>query len=407
MVSLHPMIRLSFLAPVPPLCAALAFGLSLAGLALGGNPALADESAKQEESAETEEGAKQDEGAETNETAADASAPLQEAVDLLDQARLQEAFRLLTREYIHHDQLDALEINRAALQGLLERLAFGAMLLTEEERSSRDSPHAFHRAEINAATAYLRFGRYNASEVEALDEALASFAGSDSLEHLVLDLRSPQATADFAIAAEILSRFRPPNELLFKIRRPGNERATLFVSSPVRSSWNKNLVILVDRDTGNVGEIIAAVLKRESECLIVGEATPGLTVEYRDVPLDEGLTLRFAIADVVLEDDSSLFQVGIAPDIETETPAEVKARVFRETEQGAELADFVYFKQRPRMNEAALVARTDPELDFWLLRSAKRPTPWDQPPPLDRVLLQAVDLLDTTRFLESGRRTRR
>jgi len=339
--------------------------------------------------------------------AADEPARLRDSIDSLEQSHLQEAFRLLTREYIHHEQLDPLEVNRAALQGMLDRLAFGAMLLTDEERSSRDSPHRFHRDEINTTTAYLRFGRYDESEVEALDQALAHFSGLGDLEHLVLDLRSPQATADFAIAAEILSRFRPPNELLFKIRRPGNERATLFVSKPVGSSWTKNLVLLVDRETGNVGEIIAAVLRRETGCLVVGETTPGLTVEYRDVAIADKLTLRFAIAEVALEDDSSIFQTGIAPDIETATPAETKTRVFRETEQGLPVADLVYLKQRPRMNEAALVAGTDPELDYYLLRSSKRPTPWDEPPLQDRVLRQAVDLLDTTGFLESGRRPRR
>ena len=51
------------------------------------------------------------------------------------------------------------------------------------------------------------------------------------------------------------------------------------------------------------------------------------------------------------------------------------------------------------MNEAALVAGTDPELDYYVARSNKRDTPWDKPMLRDRVLRQAVDLLAVTSFL--------
>lgn len=335
---------------------------------------------------------------------ADAPEKLQELIDTLDQSSLQEAFRLLTSDYIHERRLDPLEINRAALQGMLKRLEFGAMLLTEKGLSERNSPFLFHATQLNKDTAYVRPGRFNEAGLQMLDASLAEFSKEEDLENLILDLRSPQATADFAIASNILSRFRPPNELLFKIRRPDNDRPTLFVSQVVPHSWSGNLILLVDRETGNVGEIIAAVLKRETGCLVIGEATPGLTVEYRDVPIGEDRILRYAIAEVVLEDDSSIFQKGIQPDIETPTVLASKRGIFRETQQGKPLGEYIYLKQRPRMNEAALVAGTDPEIDYFLLRSNNKPTPWDKPPLQDRALQQAVDLLLTSSFLDSARK---
>ncbi len=327
--------------------------------------------------------------------------PLGELVDTLDQAALQEAFRLLTKDYIQESDLGPLEINRAALQGLLERLDFGAMLLTEKTRAERDSPFAFHHARVHETVGYVRFGRYTEEEVAKFDAALKELQAEKATTHLLLDLRSPQAQAEFAIAARILSRFRPPNELLFKIRRPGNDRPTLFVSAPEADSCRLQPVLLVDGETGNVGEIIAAVLKRETGCLVIGEPTPGLAVEYRDVPLGEDRILRYAIAEVVLEDDSSIFRSGIAPDLLTPTEAKTKHAIYRAVDGGKPLAEFLFQQQRPRMNEAALVAGTDPEIDYYLLLSQNKPTPWDQPPLQDRALQQAVDLLDTTRFLES------
>lgn len=331
---------------------------------------------------------------------------LREKVDSLGQDSLQEAFRLLTKDYIQHESLDSLEINRSALQGLLDRLDFGAMLLTEKGRESRNSPFQFLHTQIGDSIGYVRFGRFDQEGVEDLDAAIAEFRGEEEIKALIIDLRSPQAQADFAIASQILSRFRPPNELLFKIRRPGNDRPTLFVSQAAELNWQKGIILLVDQETGNVGEIIAAVLKRETDCLIIGEKTPGLTVEYRDVAIDEDRILRYAIAEVVLEDNTSIFQKGIEPDIFTPTPHEAKQLIYRETQNGEPLATFLFQKQRPRMNEAALVAGTDPEIDYYLLRSNRKPTPWDTPPPQDRALQQAVDLLTTHTFLNPEKKRR-
>lgn len=330
---------------------------------------------------------------------------LEGLVDTLDQSALQKAFRILTRDSIQGGDLDPLEVNRAALQGMIERLDFGAMLLTEKSRAERNSPFAFHHSRVDASTVYIRFGRFTEEEVAKFDAALKELQAEDGTTHLILDLRSPQAQAEFAIAAKLLSRFRPPNELLFKIRRPGNDRPTLFVSTPEAVSCRLRPVLLVDAETGNVGEVIAAVLRRKSGGLVVGEATPGLAVEYRDVPLGDDRILRYAVAEVVLEDESSIFRGGVQPDLVTATAAKTKHEIYRAVDGGKPLVDFLFEKERPRMNEAALVAGTDPEIDYYLLISQNRPTPWDQPPPQDRVLKQAVDLLGTTRFL-GGERSR-
>ena len=339
--------------------------------------------------------------------AADHPKRLRELIDTLDQSSMQEAFRLLTKDYIQHDKLDDLEVNRAALQGMLSRLDFGAMLLTEKSRAERDSPFVFYHSKINREIGYIRFGRYEEAELAKFDAAIKDFNDSKGLDHLILDLRSPQAQSEFSIAAQILSRFRGPNALLFKIRRPGNDRPSLFVSTGVASGWRKNIILLVDSETGNVGEIIAAVLKRETGCLIIGEQTSGLTVEYRDVPVGEDRILRYAIAEVVLEDDSSIFKKGVAPDITSVTVPKTKYDIYSAIDKGTPLNDFLFQKQRPRMNEAALVSGTDPEIDYYLLLSQDKPTPWDRPPLQDRSLQQAVDLLETTHFLEPSRKEKR
>lgn len=323
---------------------------------------------------------------------------LPDLIDALPQESLQEAFRLLREDYIKRDTLSFLELNRSALQGLLERLEFGATLLTRESREARDSPFLFHSEKLSKTLGYVRFGRFRKEEVTELDKALVRFGDEPDLRTLILDLRSPQRQADFDIAASILSRFRPEGELLFKIRRPRDERPQLFLAKTARKQWDGPVIVLIDRETGNVGEIIAAVLKNRDGSLLVGEPTIGMTVEYRDVPIGEDRILRYGVAEVVLPDDSSLFRVGLTPDIRTPASTKVKQAIFRETREHP-LSDFIFEKQRPRLNEAALVAGTDPELDYYVAKSNNRPTEWDRPRLRDRTLNQAVDLLTAEGFV--------
>lgn len=327
-------------------------------------------------------------------------------VNGLTQGNLQEAFRLLRTEYIKREDLDYLAVNRAAMQGILERLEFGAMLLTEAQRSARDSPYRYLSDRISSEIVYTRFGKFSRDELSRFDEDLSIWRTDEKVKTLVLDLRSPQIQADFGIASEILSRFRPPNELLFKIRRPGNDRAVLFSSRPNATSWGKETLLLVDSETGNVGEIIAAVLQRKNNSLVVGEKSRGLNVEYRDVSIGDDRILRYAIAEVILEDESSIFQVGVTPDLPTPSKLNSKHEVFEAVDKGRDLKDFLFRIERPRMNEAALVAGTDPELEYYLAKSNQEETKWDIFPPEDKVLQKAVDILRSRDYLDSARRKR-
>ena len=338
--------------------------------------------------------------AENPATGSKASARVNSIIDQMPQSSLQEAFRHLKEEYIKKEILTYDELNRAALQGLLERLDFGATLLTKSSRAASNSPFHFIAQPLTKEAAYIRPGQFTADEIVELDKALNTFNSDPKLHTLILDLRSPQSQANFDVAAQFLSRFLQADQLLFKNKHPDQERPHLFFSKDAPQRWGRSLILLIDRETGNVGEIIAAVIKQRTGCLIIGEKTPGLTVEYRDVSLGDNRILRYAIAEIVLDDDTSLFQKGVKPDLVSIFDKKSKHAVFKKSEK-AKLKSFIFENQRPRMNEAALVAGTDPELDYYLDRTAGRATAFDKKPLQDRVLQQAVDYLTTTHFLHS------
>ncbi len=320
-----------------------------------------------------------------------------ERIDGLSQDALQQAVRILKRDYIRPEALSYEELNKAAFEGLLRRLAFGAQLVNANaDEEPQDGKIEFFSELITPKTGYIRLASFHEDEIAHLDEALLAFDEAEA-ETLVLDLRVPAPTARFDAAARILDRFVPTNTLLFKIQKPGQTRPELFFSQVSSTRWRgSRLLLLTDSETPNAGEIIAAVIDANRQCFVVGGPTKGLTVQYQQIPLDETTLLRFAVAEVVLADDTSLFQTGVQPDFAVAEDLESKHKVFAASQAGP-LQRYLFEQARPRINEAALVHATDPELDYHLARARGEITQFDRVPLQDRTLQRALDLLTALR----------
>ncbi len=320
-----------------------------------------------------------------------------ELVDMLTQSNLQETFRILLRDYIQHDQLSHLEINRAALEGILDRLGLGAELVP---RSSENGGTA---AEFKSVSELLKgdigYFRPAGFDKEAAAEADAVIEKFKDSKTLILDLRTPMPDADFGGTTGFLSRFCPSNTVLFKIRKPDDSKPRVFLSKNAKR-WSGELILLVDPDTSNVAETVAAVINHFNETFVVGEQTAGRTVQYQRVNIGDGTALRFAVAEVVMPDDTSHFQKGIEPHLVSRTKLETKRSVFEKSAKEG-VAKFIYDRERPFLSEAALVAGTNPELPLELAKTAGKPSEFDHIPLQDRTLQQAVELITARRFLNS------
>lgn len=323
-------------------------------------------------------------------------------VDQLDQAALQEAFQVLKSGYIRQDAFSYEEINRAALDGLLRRLQFGAELVPAQRATSEaESPQPrFHAEPLAAAVGYVRFQTFAQEELSLLDEWLGKFQSSGA-KTLILDLRMPGNGTAIETAARILDRFVNPNTILFKVQKPREDRPRLYVSQVTDVRWRGALVALIDSESSPAAELIAAVLSREQNAFLAGSPTPGQTVEYEEVPLSASVHLRFAVAEIVLGDGSSLFRKGLKPHFPVVTEPARKHRIFAASSLGpqATLTSFILDRARPRMNEAALVKAADPELDYYVARSRGDRTQFDQVPLQDETLQRTLDLLTTVDFM--------
>jgi len=317
------------------------------------------------------------------------------AVDALSDAELDDVIRLLKDNYIKPDALSEAEQRRAAVQGLLDRLAPGAAIV-ESSPNSESAVSPFRAEILDNRIGYVRLGAINPENVGELDASLQKFTSS-KLSALVLDLRATPTGNDFEQTAEICRRFCPKGKVLFSVKKP-NIKQEQILTSKDDPKFHGILVALVDRATAGNAEVIAAVLRTHVNALVIGQQTRGEAAEFSEFPLSNGRVLRVAVAEVSLPDSVPVFPGGVKPDLAIDVPDETTEKVLKqELEKG--VSESVFESERPRLNEAALVAGTNPELDAAQLAQKNR-AERAAAPVRDVALQRAVDFITTISIYE-------
>jgi Peptidase family S41 len=314
----------------------------------------------------------------------------EQLVNSLSSADLQAVIALLKSNFTNPDAITDTELNRATIQGLMVRLPHGLMLLPNRESAAMEAPIAFYSEILDGHIGYLRLGSLNSANLQALDKSLGSFAAK-KVDALVIDLRASQATNDFAMAAEFAKRFCPKGKPLFTLRKPAAWEDRVF-NSDRDLAFRGLIMVLTDGDTAGAAEALADALRFYDKGLIMGQPTAGRAVEYSDLPLPSGKILRVAVAEIVSAEGHSLFLEGIKPDVPVEMSMVDKRQIFQlSSEKG--MGPFVYEAGRPHMNEAALLAGTNPEVEAAETAQQRRGRAPEKPPTHDPVLQRALDVI--------------
>jgi hypothetical protein len=328
---------------------------------------------------------------------------LRDAIDELPEADLKELIPILKENYVAPDKLNDLAISRATAQGIFDRFAPGILLSTAPQgEGNAESP--FRSEILDQRVGYVRIGALTDAHLGELDSALKLFT-ERTLPALIVDLRPTPAGSHFELAARICERFCPKGRVLFTVRRPHSQQE-LILTSKQDPVFKGVVVTLTDSDTAGAAEVIAAVLRTQAKALVIGEQTRGEAVEYSDVPLPSGRKIRVAVAEVALPENVLVFPGGVQPDVAIDVAREDTLAVLKAgLERG--VGPLVTETERPRMNEAALVAGTNPELEA--ARTAQGSKPRNSPSALRDVVLQrALDAITTISLFEQkpGRSSR-
>lgn len=309
-------------------------------------------------------------------------------INILGETQIEAATNALREGFVQPSALGERELRRAQFAGLLQRLGTGVELgLDSEKKSAAATP--FLGEIIDGRIGYLRPQAINAGDLAQLDALLADFS-QKNIQAVILDLRGVEFGSDFEAAAEMARRFTPKGTLLFRLDRPGAKQERLFTANqdPV---FQGILVVLTGPRTAGAAEVVAGVLRISANAILLGDTTAGTPVEYQVLQLGGGVVMRFAVAEAVLGNDQRFFQKGLAVDLRVESDPVQEQEIFRlSAERG--VSDFVFEKERPRMNEAALIANANPEIE-----SSSSP---QTAPLLDKPLQRAVDIVTAMQLFQ-------
>ena len=304
-------------------------------------------------------------------------------------ADLQQAIQLLKSNYINPEALNEAELNRAMLSGVLTRLGHGVMLLPARPPEVSEATNPFFGEILDGHIGYVRLGALTPANLQALDTNLQTYAAK-KIDAIVIDLRASPVTNDFAVAAEFAKRFCGKGKPLFALRKAGGKQDRVFTSDR-DSAYQGLTIVLADADTAGPAEAVAGVVRLHTKALIIGQPTAGCAVEYSDLPLNGGRVLRTAVSEALLPENQALFPGGLKPDLPVELPAPDKRQIFLQSAQSG-MSQFVFENERPHLNEAALLAGRNPEIDA-LEVSQRRGRNSEKPVPRDLVLQRAVDVV--------------
>ncbi len=325
--------------------------------------------------------------------AADTPAPtLRETVNSLDAPQVQKAVEALQANFLSPSALDESSKQKALLEGLLRRLAPGASIVTAESAEAHPEPVPFLAEILDDRAGYIRPGKLDAETLSQLDASLANFS-EKKLPAVILDLRAVAGGSEFESAADFARRFCPKGRMLFSIQKPSAKQERILTSNQ-GPAFEGIIVVLTDPDTSGAAEALAATLRINAGAMIVGSDTAGEAVEFSEVPLGGGKILRVAVSQVVLSENATIFPGGVKPDIAISLPSGVLAEI-QAAAKDKGVSQFVFDSERPRLNEAALIASTNPEIESTRDRA--------RPPLRDTVLQRAMDLVTAVSFYKRQR----
>lgn len=306
------------------------------------------------------------------------------------------------------------ELNRAAVNGLLNELPSRAVLVTNNAQNEVGSNlvSVSKSSVFENAFGYFRIGKIERGLNDDFKTSLQKMLLTNKLKGLVLDLRYASGT-DYGAAAKIA-------DLFVKTERPllrwGENSASATAKTNVISL---PLAILVNHQTSGAAEALAGVLREVQVGLIIGTNTAGQASVFKEFPLSNGQQLKIASAPVKLGNGREIAAEGLKADIELslsdadekafyENPYRElpKAILFSASDTNNPAASSSTNRPRRRLNEAELVRLQregiSPDQEF-VETTGKNLEP-GKPVLSDPALVRALDLLKGLAVLQQSRR---
>ena len=301
------------------------------------------------------------------------------------------------------------ELNRAAVDGLLEKLSARAWVVDSAGKTvlETNSVPISSSAILDENYGYIRVARVGARLPGEFARSLEKLAATNKLKGLVVDLRFAGG-GDYAAAASVADHFLASEQALLDWGQG------VVKSTGKTNAFRLPVAVLVNQFTSGAAEALAAALRQTDVALLIGTNTAGQASMTKDFPLSNGQTLRVAVSPVraghgvLVERLHPDIQVAVKPEDERDYFTDAYRVLSKSGGTGTttNLASLTVTNRPPRkrLNEAELVRmlRAGESLDEEMAKA----TPGAEavkPVIADPALARALDLL---KALAVVRRTR-
>jgi hypothetical protein len=316
-------------------------------------------------------------------------------VDQIGATQFQEILNQLRSNYVDPTAVNGQALDQVAMIELLSKLGPGVRLRSRSELEKPTTARPFRSEILNDRFGYIRCGTLNQTTMVKLDDALGSFR-NQNVRGVIVDLRTTPESTDYHLAGELISRFVPKGTLAYRIVSTKADQERSF-SSTLDPLYQGPLAVLIDQDTAGAAEVIAAALKVKAHALLIGQKSTGSAAEYQSYPVGNNLLLAMAVTQVQVPNYPAIFPIGVQPDILVSQPAEQERSILIETDNQSS-APFITDEPRQHLNEAALVAGTNPELDAYEAQRSGQSQPAKSK---DSMLQRGVDFLITVNLYKA------
>ncbi|MEY4388038.1 MAG: hypothetical protein RLY20_3321 [Verrucomicrobiota bacterium] len=289
-------------------------------------------------------------------------------------------------------------VNRAALEGLVAALKGRVTIVTNVVGvATNKAPLVSRQNVFDDGIGYVRVDRFGAGLASEVEAAVKGFGASNKLSGLVLDLRFAGGD-DYTAATGVVDLFLKTEVPLL------NAGKGLLSSHEKTNSFHFPVVALVNGETSEAAEALAAMLRQTGAGLLLGGRTSGRAGVREDFKLSNGQTLRLVVAPVLLGDAKPVPATGVVPDIEVPVKLEAEKGFYADgslsspasktaASNGTNGVASGRSPKRVRVTEADLVREKRGDGDFETITNARVKAEPEVQVIQDPALARAVDLL--------------
>lgn len=163
---------------------------------------------------------------------------------------------------------------------------------------------------------YLRIAQFHAGTPEALRRALAGLG--NNLRGLVIDLRNNPGGSLEAASQVAAMLVKSPALALVETRQGENKRR-----QPIAISANPrvkaSIVVLINRGTANIAEVLAVALRDRANARLVGERTFGDGLVQTFIPLPDGSAITLTTGKFLTLNGGDFHAKGVYPTVAVPT----------------------------------------------------------------------------------------